>query len=87
MQMNGLIWNAHLMLTSLYFFGKKENGTWGKDVLFDTMGDPTDVVAAIEEFASISKDNAVAALDGFVDEENDDWDLFFYQNLHCVQYF
>ena len=48
------------MLTSLYFFGKKENGTSGKDVLFDTMEDLMDVVAAIEEFANIHKDNAVS---------------------------
>ena len=43
----------------------------GKDALFDTMDDPTDVIAAIEEFNNISKDDAVSALDGFVDEEND----------------
>ena len=45
------------MLTSLYFFDKKEDGTWVKDVLFDIIDDPTDVVAAIEEFAFIIKDN------------------------------
>ena len=61
----GLICNAHFMLTFLYFFGKKENGTWGKDVLFD-------VVAAIEEFANVNKNDAVPAIDGFVDEENED---------------
>ena len=43
------------MLASLYLFGKKENGTWGKDALFNTADDPTDVVAAIEELANISK--------------------------------
>ena len=73
------------MLTSLYFFGKKENGTWEKDVLFDTIDDDTDVVVAIEEFAKINKDDAVSALDGFVDEENEDWDLFFWsQSPLCV---
>ena len=60
--MNGLICNAHLVLTSLYFFGKKENGMWGKDILFDIMDDPTDVVAVFEEF---------------VDEENHNWDIYF----------
>ena len=65
------------MLTSFYFFGKKENGTLGKDVIFDSMDDPTDVVVAIEELATINKDNAVLALDGFIDEENEDWGLFF----------
>ena len=42
------------MSTSLYFFGKTENGIWWKDVLFDTIDDPTDVVVAIEEFANIN---------------------------------
>ena len=60
------------MLTFLYFFGKKESRTCGKDVLFDSMDDPTDVIVAIEEFTNIHKDNAVSALDGFVDEENKD---------------
>ena len=64
------------MLTSLYFFGKKEIRTWGKDVLFDSLHDPTDIVVAIEDFSNINKDNAVTAYDGFVDEENKDWDLF-----------
>ena len=65
------------MLTSWYFFGKKENGTWGKDVPFNTMDDPTDVVPAINEFTNINKDNTISALDGFVNMENDDWDTFF----------
>ena len=60
------------MLTSLYFLAKKENRTWQKDVLFNIMDDPTDVVAAIEEYINASKDNAVSALYGFVDEKNDD---------------
>ena len=64
--------NAHIMLTSLYFFGKKEKKTRGKDILFDTMDDPTDVIVAIKEFANINKDDAISALDGFVDEENED---------------
>ena len=72
------MYNAHFMLTSMYSLDKKENGTLGKDVLFDTMDDPTDVEAAIEEFAIINKENYVSALDGFVDEENDDWDLGFW---------
>ena len=67
------------MLTSLYFVGKKENATWGNDVLlYDTMDNPTDVVAAIEEFANINKDDAVSAWDGFVIEENDEWGIFFW---------
>ena len=53
-----LICDAHCMLTSLYFFGKKENGIWEKDVLFDITYDPTDVVA-IEEFGNINKDDAI----------------------------
>ena len=32
----------------------------------DTMDDPTDVVAAIEEFTNISKDDAVSALDALL---------------------
>ena len=36
------------------------------------MDDLMDVVAAIEEFANINRDNAVLAFDGFVDEKNDD---------------
>ena len=75
------------MLTSLYFFGKKENITWGNIVLFDIMDDPTYVVAAIEEFTNISEDDAVSSFDCFFDEENNDWDQFFNQSLHCVQYF
>ena len=35
------------------------------------MDDSTDVVVAIEEFTNINKDNAVSALDDFVDEENE----------------
>ena len=54
------------MLTSLYFFSKKENGIWEKDVLFDTKDDPTDVVAAIEEFSNINKDHSVSALNDLV---------------------
>ena len=69
--MKGLICNAHFILTSLYFFGKKENGTWINNILFDTMDDPTDVVAAIEEFTNINKYNAVSALDDFVNKENE----------------
>ena len=52
--------------------------TWGKDALFDTIDDHTDVLAAIEEFANINNDDAVLAWDGFVDEENDDWYLVFW---------
>ena len=33
---------------------------------------------SIEEFANINRDNAVSALDGLVDKENEDWDLFFW---------
>ena len=51
------------------------------------MDDLTDVVAVIEEFTNINKVDAVSALDGFVDEEHYDWDIFFYQSLHCVWYF
>ena len=40
------------------------------------MDDRTDVVAAIEKFTNINKDDAVSVLDGFVEKENDDWDLF-----------
>ena len=36
------------------------------------------VVAAIEEFANINRDNAVLAFDNFVDEKNDDWDVYFW---------
>ena len=57
---------------SLYFFSKKENGTWGSDVQFDAMDDSTDVIVAIEEFTNIYKDNAVLVLDAFVDKENED---------------
>ena len=32
-----------------------------EQMLFDPMDDPTDVVAAIEEFTNINKDNAVSA--------------------------
>ena len=73
--MKGLICNAYLMLTSLYFFGKKENRTWGKDVLFNIIDDFMDVTAVIEEFTNVNKDDAVLALDGFVDEGNC-WDFF-----------
>ena len=37
----------------------------GKDALVDTMDDSTDVVAVIEEYAYISKDDAVSKLDGY----------------------
>ena len=67
--MNGLICNAHIMLTSLYFFDKKENQTWGKDVLFDSMDDPTDGVVSISEFANINEVDAASALDNFVDKK------------------
>ena len=53
------------MLT-LYSFGKKENGTWGKDALFDIMDDPTDVVATNKEFTNINKDDSVSDLDGII---------------------
>ena len=56
-------------MTSLYFFGKKENVNREKDVIFDNMDDPTYIVVAIEEFANINKDHAVSALDGFVDKK------------------
>ena len=48
------------------------------------MDDRTDVVAAIEEFANINKDDAVSALEGFVNEKNDGQDIFFDQSLHCM---
>ena len=51
------------------------------------MDDCTDVVAAIEEFANIDKDDAVSALEGFVNEKNDGQDIFFDQSLHCMWYF
>ena len=41
------------------------------------MNDPTDVVVAIIEFTNINKDDAVSALDSFVDEENEKWEVFF----------
>ena len=85
--MNGFICNAHSMLTSLYFFGKIGHGTWGKDVLFDSMDDPTDLVVTIEEFFNINQDDAVSALDGFVDEENEDWDLFFWSKSPLCKLF
>ena len=69
------------MLTSLYFFGNKENWTWGKDAIFDSMNNSTDVVVVIKEFANINKNNAVPALDDFLDEENEDWDLFFWSKF------
>ena len=65
-------------------FGEKGKRTWQKEVLFDTMGNPTDVVVAIEEFANNNKDNAVSAFDCFVDKENDNWYLVSAQSLHCV---
>ena len=36
------------------------------------MDDHTDVVVTIEEFTNINKDDAVPALDGFVDKDNED---------------
>ena len=36
------------------------------------MDDPTDVIKATQEFTNINKDDAVSALDGFVDEKIDD---------------
>ena len=57
------------MLICFYFFGKKENRIWGKDVLFNTTKDPNDVIAAILEFAKINKDDGVSVLDGFVDKK------------------
>ena len=62
--MNGLICNA--MLSSLSFFGKKENETWGKFALIYTVNDSTDVVAAIKAVTYLNKENALSALDGFV---------------------
>ena len=64
------------MLTSSYFFGKKGYETWGIYLLFNIMDDPTDVLQAIGAFANINKDDAVSALDVFVNEENENWDLF-----------
>ena len=65
------------MLSSLYFFGKNETGTQGKDILFNIMDGPTDDVAV--------KDNDVSALDGFVHKENEDWDQFFWSKFPlCV---
>ena len=66
MSINCLICNAHFILTSLYLFGKKENWTWGKDVLSNINDDPTDLVAAIEGFANNNKKEAESAKDGFV---------------------
>ena len=68
------------MLTSLYLFGKKENGTWGKDVLSNIIDDPTDLIAAIEEFTSNKKEDTKSAIVGFVDKENDNWELCFWWN-------
>ena len=49
------------------------------------MDDPTYVVAALEEFDNIIKEDTVSVLDGFVDDENEDCDLFFDQrSLNCV---
>ena len=58
-------------------FGKKGNGTWGRNALFDTMNDPADVVEAIEQFANTSRYNNVSAVSSFVDEEKDGWKLIF----------
>ena len=68
----GLICNACLMLTSLFFFGKKENGTWEKGVLFSINDDPTDLIIAIEGFAKNYKEEAESVIDCFVNQENDD---------------
>ena len=40
------------------------------------MDDTTYVLAAIEDFTIINKHDTVSALHGFVNEENDEWDLF-----------
>ena len=45
--MKGLICNVHFMLNFLYFFGKEENVTQGKDVLSHITDGPNDVVTAI----------------------------------------
>ena len=60
------------MLTSLYFFGENKNGIWGKDVLFDIMDNPINVVASTEGFANTNEEEAESAVNGFVYEENDD---------------
>ena len=49
----------------------KENGTKRQDTLLNIMDDPTNVVAATEEFTNINNDDAVSALDGFVNEDSD----------------
>ena len=64
------------MLIFLYLFGKKENGTWGK-ILPSNIIDPTDLVAAIEGFNNNIKEETESAIDGIVDERNDDWKIFF----------
>ena len=75
------------MLISLHFFGMKENGTCEKEVLFNIMDNSNDVVAAIDEFTYIKKDDAVSALDDFFNEENDDWDILWSKSSFCVIWF
>ena len=60
----------------LFIFGKKRNKTWGKDVLSKIIDNPTDWVATIEGFVN-NKERAETAIDSFVGEENDDWEIFF----------
>ena len=43
-------------MVSFYLFGKKENGTWGEDVLFIISDDPTDHEAAIDWFANSNEE-------------------------------
>ena len=39
----------------------------------------------MEKFANINEDNVVSALDGFVDKENEDWELYFWSKSSlCV---
>ena len=52
------------------------------------MDDPTNNVAVIEEFANIYKDTSVSALDGFVNDKNNDQDLFFWsESPLCMIFF
>ena len=46
-------------------------GSEEKVFYFDLFDNLTDVVVAIKESANINKDDALSALDGFVDEENE----------------
>ena len=63
------------MLISLYFYGKKENGTWGKDVQSNINNDPTDLVAVIEELINNNEEETNSAVGGFNGGENDDWEI------------